>query len=310
MRIVYFGSGEFGLPTLGALANGGHDVALVVTQPDRPAGRGGKTRPTPIRAEAEAMGLPVLAPEKPNLPEFAETIRALDADLAVVVAYGHLIREPLLTTPRLGFVNLHASLLPAYRGAAPVPWAILSGETASGVTVFSLDRQFDTGAILGRVELAIDPTDTSETYLRKLAPLGAELMAATVNEFASGGAKPVPQDETLASAAPKFKKEDGRIDWAMDFDAIERRVRAFQPWPLAHALFETAKGPLRVNVTALARADIEASGMAPGSVLAADTKAGLVVMTGNGPARLTDIRPEGKRPMTDVEFLRGTKILR
>ncbi len=307
MRLVFFGSGEFGVLTLEALVEAGHDIPLVVSQPDRPAGRGGKTRPTPLRARAEELGIPVQCPEKPNTPEFAETLRGIAPDLAVVVAYGHLIKPVLLSVPKHGFVNLHASLLPAFRGAAPVPWAILTGETVSGASVFQLDEKFDTGAVIGTAELPIEPDDTAGSYLAKLAPHGAALMARMVAAIADGTAVPQAQDNSRASAAPKFTKEDGRIDWTQPFAAIERRVRAFQPWPLAFTTVQTAKGEVRVTVLELRRVDIAKSG-SPGTVLAADAKAGLVIATADGPARLTRIQPEGKRAMADTDFLRGSRI--
>lgn len=311
MRIVFFGSGEFGIPTLDALVRAGHDVAAVVSQPDRPAGRGGKTRPTPLRARAEELGLAVTCPAKPNTPEFEAELRAIAPDLCVVVAYGHLIRKPLLTVPAHGFVNLHASLLPAYRGAAPVPWAILSGEKASGASVFQLDEKFDTGAVIATASLPILDTDTSGTYLAKLAPHGGELMERVVRDIEAGHAAPQAQNHEHASAAPKFSKEDGRVDWTLPFAEIERKVRAFQPWPQAFVMLPTAKGDLRVNIlemTAVPGADTGAASAAPGAVLAADGKAGLVVRTGDAPARLVRIQPEGKRAMPDTDFVRGTKI--
>lgn len=310
MRLVFLGSGEFGLPTLEALAAGGHDIRLVVSQPDRPAGRGGKCRQTPIHQAAERLGLPVACPEKPNDPDFARELAETAPDLAVVVAYGHLIKKNLLAIPRLGFVNLHASLLPAYRGAAPVPWAILRGETVSGATVFLLNEEFDSGSILGRTILPIAADDTAGSYLAKLAPLGAELMVDTVRALAEGVAEPKPQDHDLASAAPKLRKEDGIIDWTRPFDEIERRVRAFQPWPVAHTVFETGKGPLRMGVIRLTPAPAANGATVPGQVLSACPKEGLVVMTGDLPARLADVLPEGKRPMRDIEFLRGTRVIR
>ena len=309
MRIVFFGSGEFGIPTLDELAAASHDIPVVVSQPDRPAGRGGKTRPTPLRARAEELGLKVLCPEKPNSPEFEAELGALEPELCVVVAYGHLIRKALLAVPRKGFVNLHASLLPAYRGAAPVPWAILRGESVSGVSVFQLDERFDTGAVIGTDSLPIDDSDTSGTYLAKLAPLGARLMARAVADIAAGRAVPQTQDNAKASAAPKFAKEDGRVDWSLPFAEIERKVRALQPWPQAFAVLPTAKGEVRVNIVEMAPAELDADGMAPGTVLSADGGAGLVIATADRPARLCRLQPEGKRAMQDTDFLRGTKVL-
>ncbi|MDR1745254.1 MAG: methionyl-tRNA formyltransferase [Planctomycetota bacterium] len=310
MKIVFFGSGEFGIPALENLIRAGHEIPAVVSQPDRPAGRGGKTRPTPLREKAEEMGLAVTCPEKPNTPEFEAELRAFAPDLCVVVAYGHLIKKPLLAVPEHGFVNLHASLLPAYRGAAPVPWAILKGESVSGVSVFQLDERFDTGAVIATASLPILDADTSGTYLARLAPLGGRLMEQAVEDIAAGRAAPQPQDHARASAAPKFSKEDGRIDWNLSFAEIERKVRAFQPWPQAFAMLPTAKGDVRVNIVEMAPAPagIDASGAAPGAILAADGKTGLVIATGDKPARLTRLQPEGKRAMTDTDFVRGTKI--
>ncbi len=323
MRLVFFGSGEFAVSTLEALARDGQEVAAVVSQPDRPYGRGGKTRSTPLAAKAEEMGVPVLKPEKPNTPEFAAELRLLRPELAVIVAYGHLIKPLLLEIPPLGFVNLHASLLPAYRGAAPVPWAILKGETVSGATVFRLNEKFDAGAVLGRVRLPILPDDTSGSYLEKLAPLGAALMRETVRALAEGTAEAQPQDEGQASPAPKFTKEDGRLDWTRPFAELERKVRALSPWPLGFTFLPTPKGCMRVNVGKLVGgeaaekfnknnsefmkqlASVNTTRYEPGQIMAADAKAGLWVMTGDAPARLTLLQPEGKRMLQDTDFLRG-----
>lgn len=324
MRLAFFGSGNFARPTLETLLARNHDLAAVVTQPERPAGRGGKPRPTPIGDLAAERGLRLLTPERPDAAEFVETIRGLDLDLAVVVAYGHLLRKQLLALPRLGFVNLHASLLPAYRGAAPVPWALLNGERESGVTVFRLNERFDEGAILARRALPIAPDDNTGTYLAKLAPIGAALMAEAAEDLAAGRATPCEQDETAASRAPKLTKQDGEIDWNLPFAAIERRVRAFQPWPLAWTILATNRGPLRVSVLRLlpcdasnAAADADADAAAttaaaatPGSVLRADAGGGLVIRAGDAPVRLAEVLPEGKRAMTDNEFLRGTGVMR
>lgn len=309
MRVAYFGSGEFGVPTLATLAERGHDIVSVATQPDRPAGRGGYCRSTPIKALAEELGLPVFQPEKPNTPDFIGCMRDLRPDLAVVVAYGHLIRRELLDIPRLGFVNLHASLLPAYRGAAPVPWAILKGEATSGASVFRLDERFDTGGVIARAELPIAPDDTAESYLRKLAPIGGRLMADALAALAAGRAEVQPQDDARASNAPKLKKEDGRIDWSLPWRDIERKIRAFQPWPLAFTVIPTVKGEVRVNILRLEAATAGAECWKPGEFVTADPKAGLVVMTGDGPVRLALLQPEGRKPMPDADFLRGTRVL-
>ncbi len=307
MRIVFFGSGDFGLPTVKALLASEYQLVAIVSQPDRRAGRGSKTRPTPISEFALENSIPLVRPEKPNSSEFAEELAALSPDLCVIVAYGHLIKKTLLAIPRRGFINLHASILPAYRGAAPVPWAILSGEEVSGATVFSLDEKFDTGGILGHVEMPIDKTDTSATYLAKLAPLGADLVMRLLPDFFAGTLAPQAQDESKSSKAPKFGKEDGRIDWTQTFAAIDCKARAFQPWPLAFTELPTAKGNVRINVLSMEAVDTTLTG-APGQILAADAKSGLVIMTGDKAARITCFQPEGKRPMADTDYLRGTKV--
>lgn len=307
-RIVFFGSGEFGVPTLRGLAEAGYDIPAVVSQPPRPAGRGGKCRPTPIGVLAGELGMSIRCPATPNTPEFEAELRSLSPDLAVIVAYGHLIGKPLLGIPRLGFVNLHGSLLPAYRGAAPVPRAILAGERESGVSVFQLDERFDTGAVIARTGLPIADDDTSATYLAKLAPLGGRTMLAAVADIVAGKAVRQPQDESRASKAPKFAKEDGRVDWSRPYAEIERKVRALQPWPRAFAFFGTPKGEQRLNILALRPAAADAPRRPPGTVLAADAASGLVVATGDGAARLVRVQPEGKKPMTDTDYLRGTKI--
>lgn len=308
MRLIFLGSGEFGVPTLQALVSAGHDIPLVVSQPDKPAGRGRRLSPTPVAAKARELGLAVECPEKPNSPEFVARFQDLAPELAVVVAYGHLIGIALLAIPPRGFVNLHASLLPAYRGAAPVPRAILNGEATSGASVFQLDEKFDTGAVLGRTALPISPSDTSGSYLEKLAPVGAALMARVVGDIASETARPEIQDNALASGAPKFTKEDGRVDWTQPFAAIERKVRALQPWPQAFTVLAGAKGDVKANILALSPSSLDPAGKPPGAVLAADPKQGLVVRAGDAAARLERIQPEGKRAMTDTEFIRGTKI--
>jgi methionyl-tRNA formyltransferase len=258
---------------------------------------------------AERLGLPVLTPDNPNAPEFAAGLAGLAPDLAIIVAYGHLIRRPLLDLPRLGFVNLHASLLPSYRGAAPVPWAILRGEAESGVTVFRLDERLDSGGVLARAALPMDPGDTAGSYLEKLAPLGAELLFSTVIGLKAGTVGIEPQNETAASAAPKFKKGDGRIDWSRPWLEIDRKVRAFQPWPLAFTFVPTRKGEARINVLGIARAGAAAGEAGPGRLLSADPGRGLILMAGDGPIRIRLLQPEGRRPMTDGEFLRGTRVI-
>ncbi len=306
MRIVYCGSGGFGLPTFDALVEDGHEFALVLTQPDRPSGRGGRVRETPIAARARELAVPLCQPER--LRGNDEAVRRLSEarpELAVVVAYGHLIPPAMLAVPPKGFINLHASLLPKYRGAAPVPHAILEGERETGVTVFRLNERFDCGDILARRETPIAPEDTSVTVLERLAPLGAELVREVVGEFQAGWAQPVPQIETEATKAPKLSKEDARIDWTAPRDRIERMTRAFQPWPKAWTCVPSDGDELRLVVLAAEPAAQPHREAAPGTVLHAGDRDGLVVQAGDGPLWLTRVQPEGRTPMAGDAFIRG-----
>ncbi len=307
MNLVFFGSGDFGIPTLKALLDSDYTLTAVVSQPDRRAGRGSSVKSTPIADIAHKQGIPVLQPENPNSEEFAAEFARLEPLLAIVVAYGHLIRKPLLTIPPRGFVNLHASLLPAYRGAAPVPWAIMAGEKISGVTLFSLDERFDSGDVIGKAEVPINALDTAKTYLKKLAPVGAELVMKTLPDFLAGRILPEAQDESRASKAPKLHKPDGKIDWREPLETIRNKVRALQPWPLAYTTLPTLKGQVRLNILEMEEVEVEGE-FQPGSIILADTKDGLIVMTGDKPARLAVFQPEGRKPMSDIAFLRGTKL--
>ncbi len=308
MRLAFFGSAGFAVPTLSALAESSHELAQVYTQPDRKRGRGGQVRPTPVKERALALGLPVAQPATLKDGMAAAELRESAAELAVVVAYGQLIPGEMLGLPRRGFINLHASLLPRYRGAAPVPHAILNGERMTGVTVFQLNERFDTGGILAREEIEIRSDDTSGTLLERLAPLGAELVVKVIGEIQAGTATARPQDEAAATRAPKLTKESGRIDWAATADRIERLTRAFQPWPLAHTVFPLAQGPLPVALLAVAPVAADETSAAPGTVLRADGKEGIVVGCGDGAVKLVRLHPQGKRAMSGAEYMRGARL--
>lgn len=309
MRLVYFGSGEFGLPTLRALLDAGHELITVFTQPDRRAGRGGQVRFTPVKELALTIGISIYQPENLRGPEPAGILEATGAELAVVVAYGQLIPGALLSIPRHGFINLHASLLPAYRGAAPVPRAILAGETVSGATVFRLNERFDAGDILGREELPIRPDDTSGSYLERLAPAGARLVQEVVGQLAGGWLQPLPQDERVATRAPKLHKDEGRLDWSRSAAELDRQVRGLQPWPLAYTFVPRREGARRLVVLQLDPAGNLGEGQPTGVVLRADPHGGVVVRCGDGAVRLSRLCPEGKHAMTDCEFMRGARLV-
>ncbi len=230
-RIIFFGTPNFAIPTLKYLLQGPDEVIAVVTQPDREKGRGRKVIPSPVKELALQHGLTLLQPEKVREEAFQEKMKSLQPELFVVVAYGQILPKSLLKIPKHGAVNVHASLLPKYRGAAPIPWAILKGERLTGVTTMMMDEGMDTGDILLQIEIPIGEEETSETLHDRLALLGAQLLLETVRGMKAGNLHPIPQDHSKATYAPPLKKEDGRIDWSKEAKEIDRQVRAFNPWP-------------------------------------------------------------------------------
>jgi len=313
MRLAFFGSDDFGLLSLQALNAAGHEVAAVFTQPDRPAGRGQHMQRTPIGRFAHNLGLPVYQPETLKEGAPVKILQHIAPELAVVVAYGHLIPPSMLAVPRHGFINLHASLLPKYRGAAPVPHAILNGETQTGVTIFRLNERLDEGDILAQEVEPILPRDTSATLLARLAVLGAKVLTQTIASLIAGSIVPRPQPATGASHAPRLRKEDGRIRWNTSCAQIDRMVRAFQPWPLAFTFFPTAHGEQRRVVVLSVEPEPAASipdstTCLPGTILIAHAKRGIVIQCNDGCLRLTRIKPEGRSAMSDVEYMRSAVL--
>lgn len=313
MHLIFFGSGPFAVPGLLSLVEAGHSVPIVISQPDRPAGRGGKMKATPLAETARSLGLAVFTPEGVKSPEVIEALRVEQPELCVVIAYGHKIPSELLHVPTHGFINAHASLLPKYRGAAPVPHAILNGEAETGVTIFRIEEDWDTGPVFGYVNTPIRPADTSQTVLSRLSVMSAELLVNIVSEIESGTAIPVVQNHGHATRAPKLRREDGRIDWGLKLEDIDRKVRAFQPWPEAFTTFAGKKGePVRLQVLAVEEEPDrmeDTRNACPGTVIESNPKLGLIVAAGEGRAlRLVSVKPEGKRVMTGAELLRGTNI--
>ena len=237
-KIVFFGTPPFALPTLKILIEGPDPVAAVVTQPDRRKGRGQKVTPTPVKELALRHGLTVLQPEEVKEEMFLRHIATLAPDLFVVVAYGEILPKALLAIPKHGSVNVHASLLPKYRGAAPMPWAILKGEEVTGVTTMMMDEGMDTGDILLQTKVSIAQRETGASLYERLSSLGAPLLKETLGGMKAGTIRPIPQDPALASYAPSIKKEDGRIDWTREAQEIDRQVRALNPWPGAFTRWE------------------------------------------------------------------------
>ncbi len=297
MRIVYFGTPVFAVPPLEALLAAGHELAGVVTRTDKPAGRGRVLTPPPVKVAAERAGLPVLQPRRIREPESVAAVRKLAAEAIVVAAYGQILPRELLTFPKHGCINIHASLLPAYRGAAPVNWAIINGDDRTGITIMQMDEGMDTGAILLQESIPIAPDDTAGALAGKLSRLGSRLIVEALDRLARGALPAAPQDGRQASLAPLLRKEDGRLDWTLTADELHRRVRGLSPWPGA---FSRLDGKLvRLLETAVLPGDME-----PG-VLALRGADQLVAGTGSRLLRIITLQPEGKRPMTAEEFLRG-----
>jgi len=302
LRVVFFGTPSFAVPTLDALLASRHTVVGVVTQPDRPRGRGQKLAASPVKEAALAAGVPVLQPQSVKTGDFAAQLAALSADIGVVAAYGHILTEPLLATPRLGMINVHASLLPRYRGAAPVHRAVIDGEAATGVTIMRMVRALDAGPMIASERVPIGGDDTSVELEDRLAHTGATLLARTLDDIAVGRAHEAPQDDTAATYAPRLSKDDGRVDWTAPALKIHNLIRGLHPWP--HAV--TFAGTDRLILHRSRPVDTAASSL-PGTIVAASGDR-LSVATGEGTLDLVEIQVEGKRPMHVREFLAGRPL--
>ena len=304
LRVLFFGTPSFAVPTLDALlASPDADVVGVVTQPDKPRGRGQHVSASPIKARAEAAGLPVLQPTKLSSGDFLEAARALAPDLGVVAAYGRLLPEVVLALPRLGLVNVHASLLPRWRGASPIERAIVEGDRETGVTIMRVAQKLDSGAMFARTPHPIDPEVTSDVLEDALASLGARLLVEVVDAIADGTAHEELQDERLVTYAPRLTKDEGLIDWMMPAQRIHDRVRGLYPWPHAYTFMDGR----RVIVWRTIPLGYGARGP-EGTVVHADGD-GLHVTAGDGGAlALLELQAEGGRPLPAADFLRGHPI--
>ena len=304
MRVVFMGTGEIGAPALRWLLDA-CEVVAVVTQPDKPVGRKQELQASPIKQLALARGVPVLQPVRMRAPESVADVVALRAEVIVVMAYGQILPKAVLDAPRLACLNLHASLLPRWRGAAPIQAAIEAGDRASGITVMHMAEGLDTGDILLKKETPIRRRETGGSLHDRLASLAAEALAEAWPLVVAGNAPRLPQDESLANHAPKLARENGEIDWRASAAAIDRRIRAMNPWPAAHTWLPTADGARKVKVFACIQHRRETG--PPGTVLAADRR-GLLVAAGEGSVLLRDIQLEGKRRMPARDFLLGHPI--
>ncbi|MDI7259444.1 MAG: methionyl-tRNA formyltransferase [Thermodesulfobacteriota bacterium] len=298
-RTIFFGTPSFAIPVLNGLFQGEDEVVAIVTQPDRAKGRGQKITPSPVKELALQHGIIPLQPEKVKEGGVLEAIKNLNPDLFVVVAFGQILPKPLLETPRFGAVNLHASLLPKYRGAAPIAWAILKGEKVTGVTTILMDEGMDTGDILMQAEIPIEEEDTAETLQEKLSSSGAQLLTETIERMKAGNISPLPQDHSKATYAPPIKKEDGRIDWNKGAEEIDRQVRAFNPWPGAFTGWENRLLKIYHGEVRKGRPQGKA-----GAVVWVGSDF-IEVETGRDSFLIKEVQPEGKRRMSVRDFLSG-----
>jgi len=313
MRIVFWGTPEFALPSLSALARAGHTIAAAVTRPDRPAGRGRRSRPSPVKRLATEMAIPVLQPETTREPCFVAALRSLEPDLSVVVAYGGLLPENVLTVPRLGSVNLHASLLPELRGAAPINWAIIRGDRRTGVTAMRMVRELDAGPVLRQVETEITPETTAGELSRRLSRLGSELLVECAALMAEGTLPEREQEHAFATFAPKLDRSSARLDWSCGAEEVARWVRGCDPWPGAWSELDGRPvqlfAPSVVDDTSAPTAQSAAPGnAAPGTVARADPRSGLIVVAGCGALRIAEVKPAGRSRMPAAAWVRGRGV--
>jgi methionyl-tRNA formyltransferase len=303
MVVVFFGTPQFAVPTLRLLTESRHRVSGVVTQPDRPRGRGQKVTDAPVKALALERGLPLMQPARLKDPVVADTLRAWTPDIGVVAAYGRLIPESLLAIPRYGMINVHASLLPKYRGAAPVHRAVIDGEPVTGVTIMRVANQLDTGNMFASASRLIDPAETSEHVEADLAEVGARLLLEVIDAIEAGTAVEHPQDHAIATYAAKITRDDGVIDWTLSPTQIHNRVRGLYPWP--HA-FTYLDGTRVIVLGTHPESDVTSA--APGTIVEVTRDALHVATGGGGRLAIDHLQPEGKRAMRVREYLAGRPI--
>lgn len=303
LRILFFGTPDFALVSLDALLRSPYRVVGVVTQTDKPRGRGQRVAESPVKQRAVAAGVPVLQPQRLSDAAFLDRMAALEADLGVVAAYGKILTDRVLAMPRLGLVNVHASVLPRYRGAAPVHRAVMAGDTETGVTIMRVVKALDAGPMLAVARCPIGPDETSEELERGLARLGADLLVATLDELSAGRERETPQDEAAATYAKRLTKEDGIVDWTWTAQRLHNLVRGLHPWPHAFTFLHER----RVILHRSSVATVLPTNADPGTVLEAHGDR-LIVATGGGTLDLLEVQAEGKRKMTIREFLAGHPV--
>lgn len=303
MRIVFMGTPEFAVPSLAVLLTSEHRVVGVVTQPDRPKGRGHELAASPIKQLAVQHKIPILQPLKMKDPAFLDALSAWKPDLIAVTAFGRILPKVILDLPPRGCVNVHASLLPKYRGAGPIQWALIRGERETGITTMLMDEGMDTGAMLLRERIAITPDDTAGTLSSKLADIGGRLLIDTLARIQTGTVTPQPQDQNQATMAPLLKKEDGLLDWTLPALDLANRVRGLSPWPAAY----TYLGEDRWVIWKAAVLDRSVATVLPGTIVDA-TKEGLAVATGDGTLRIMEFQPANNRRMSVAQYLTGHQL--
>jgi len=302
-RLLFMGTPDFAVAPLEALIRMGYPVVGVVTQPDRPQGRGRKTAPPPVKLVAEGFGLTVLQPEKVGHPSFLETFRKIAPDLIVVAAFGQILPKEILRGPRLGCINIHPSLLPKYRGAAPINWTLIRGDRTTGVTIMQMDEGVDSGDVLLQKETSIGEEETFGELHDRLAKMGAELLLTALAMLEAGALQPRPQDHRLATPAPRLAREDGLIRWSSDVRSIHGLIRGLSPLPCAYTFWKGKK--LKVFSAAAEESTVAEK---PGTV-AAESAAGLRIAAGNGYLLLKEVQLEGKKRLPVDDFLRGCRIV-
>ena len=300
MRVVFMGTPDFAVTALSSIAGAGHEILAVYTQPDKAKGRSGKLQPPPVKVRAEELGIPVFQPEKLRDEDQVAALRALQPEIIVVAAYGQILPESILAIPPLGCINIHASLLPKYRGAAPIERCILEGEEKTGVTTMYMAKGLDTGDVIEQSETKILPTDTGETLTNRLAEMGGQLILSTMEKLSAGTAVRTPQKEEESSYAKMLDKSLGCMDFHKTAAELERAVRALDPWPSA---FTRIDGK---NVKIYGAEVTEETGT-PGTIIDV-TKKSFTIACGEGALRILRLQPEGKRPMDTAAFLNGKKL--
>lgn len=303
LRVLFMGTPAFAIPSLEALLGSSHRLVGVVTQPPRPAGRGRRLKPSPVKELAREAGLRVMEPHRVDDPDFLRHVKSLCPDVAVVVAYGQILPSTFLEIPSLGCLNVHPSLLPRHRGAAPIPWAILAGDDLTGVSVIRMDLGLDTGPVLASLSTPIGPQEDSRDLSSRLSVLGAKLLVETLEGLSKGIVVARPQEEQGATYAPRLCKEDGLIDWGQPAERIWRQVRALVPWPTAHTTFRGKQLKILEARPIAMEAD-----ETPGRIVRA-LGGGLWVATGHGLLEILKLQPEAKPPMSAEAFIRGRREL-